>query len=74
MKQKYVGPESYTTSTLAALEHIDWKDKTREAGKFLFDPSESNRVLWFREYATDERIRDWLREDDIPHSEIIPRF
>ena len=64
LKQKYAGPESYTTSALAALEHIDWKDKTREIGKFLFDPSESDKVLWFREYASEERIRDWLRTDD----------
>jgi hypothetical protein len=61
LKQKYAGPESYTKTALAAMEHIDWKDKAREVGKFLFDPSESDKVLWFREYATEERIREWLR-------------
>ncbi len=64
LKQKYSGPESYITTALASLENIDWKDKAREIGKFLFDPSESDKVLWFREYATEERIRDWLRTDD----------
>lgn len=64
LKQMYSGPESYTTPALAALKKVDWEDKARETGKFLFDPSESDKVLWFKEYATEERIRDWLRTED----------
>jgi hypothetical protein len=64
LKQVYSGPESYITPALAALHTIDWEDKAREISKFLFDPSESDKVLWFKEYATKERIADWLRTDD----------
>ena len=61
LKQVYSGPESYITTALAALEKVDWEDKAREINKFLFDPSESDKVLLFRKYASEERIRDWLR-------------
>ena len=64
LKQMYSGPESYITPALAALKMVNWEDKTREIGKFLFEPSESDKVLWFKEYATEERIRDWLRTED----------
>lgn len=64
LKQVYSGPESYITTALAALKKVDWEDKAREISKFLFDPSESEKVLWFREYASEEKIGDWLRTDD----------
>jgi predicted nucleotidyltransferase component of viral defense system len=64
LKQVYSGPESYTTLALVALRTIDWEDKTREISKFLLDPPESDKVLWFKKFATEERIRDWLRTDD----------
>ena len=64
LKQVYSGPDSYITPALAALKTVDWEDKTREISKFLFDPSESDKVLWFSEYATKERIGDWLHTDD----------
>jgi len=64
LKQVYSGPNSYITPALAVLKKVDWEDKTLEISKFLFDPSESDKVLWFNEYATKERIRDWLRADD----------
>lgn len=64
LKQVYSGPESYITTALAALKMVDWEDKSREISKFLFDPSESDKVLLFRKYASEERIRDWLRTDD----------
>ena len=64
LKQKYIGPESYISTALAALKTVDWEDKAREISKFLFDPSESDKVLLFREYASEDRIRDWLRTDD----------
>jgi predicted nucleotidyltransferase component of viral defense system len=66
LKQIYTGPESYTTAALAALNTVDWEDKAREISKFLFDPSESDKVLWFREYATEDRMTDWLRAEDNP--------
>ncbi|MFH0758111.1 MAG: nucleotidyl transferase AbiEii/AbiGii toxin family protein [Bacteroidota bacterium] len=64
LKQMYTGPESYTKPALAALNTIVWKDKAREISKFLFDPSESDKVLLFKEYATEDRIRDWLGAED----------
>ena len=64
LKRKYSGPESYITPALTTLESVDWEDKARETGKFLFNPSESDKVLRFREYATEERIRDWLRTEE----------
>jgi len=64
LKQVYSGPESYITPALAALQSVDWEDKAREISKFLFDPSESDKVLWFKEYASEERMADWLRTDD----------
>jgi len=64
LKQVYSGPDSYITPALAALKKVDWEDKTREISKFLFDPSESDKVLWFNEYATKERIGNWLHTDD----------
>ncbi len=62
LKQTFSGPESYITPALAAFEKVDWEDKTREISKFLFDPSESEKVRLFRNYATEDRIRGWLRE------------
>jgi len=67
LKQQYKGAESYITLALAALEKIDWKDKTREISRFLFESSESDRVLRFREYATGEKIREWLHKDEPSH-------
>ena len=64
LKQVYSCPESYIAPALAALKTVDWEDKSREISKFLFDPSESEKVRRFREYATKERIGDWLRADD----------
>jgi hypothetical protein len=64
LKQVYSGPESYITPALEVLKTVDWEDKAREISKFLFDPSESDKVLWFREYASEEKIRDWLRTDN----------
>ena len=63
LKQLFSGPESYVTSALESLNKVDWEDKAREISKFLFDPSESDKVLWFNKYATAERIGDWLRSD-----------
>jgi predicted nucleotidyltransferase component of viral defense system len=63
-KQLYAGPESYTKPALAALSKVDWEDKAREISKFLFDPSESDKVLWFREYATEDRMMGWLGAED----------
>jgi predicted nucleotidyltransferase component of viral defense system len=63
LEQKYLGPESYTRLANAALKTVDWQDKSKEISKFLFDPSESDKVLWFRKYASEERIREWLRTD-----------
>jgi len=63
LKQVYSGPESYITTALEALKKVDWEDKNREIGRFLFDPSESDKVLWFKKYASEETIRDWLRSD-----------
>jgi predicted nucleotidyltransferase component of viral defense system len=65
-KQKYTGPNSYTTLALSALDKVDWEDKTREISKFLFDPSESDKVRWFRKYATEDKIASWLRAADNP--------
>jgi predicted nucleotidyltransferase component of viral defense system len=64
LKQKYLGPESYITSAIAALESVDWEDKAKEISKFLFDSSESDKVLLFKKYASEERMRDWLSTDD----------
>jgi hypothetical protein len=64
LKQVYSGPESYITSALAALNMVDWEDKAMEIGKFLFNPAESDKVLLFSKYATEERFSDWLRIDD----------
>ena len=64
LKQVYSGPESYITPALAVLETVDWEDKAREISKFLFDPSESDKVLWFKTYAPEERIEDWLSTGD----------
>jgi len=63
-KQTYYGLDSYITPALEALKKIDWNVKTREISRFLFESSESDRVLRFREYATEERIREWLSIDD----------
>jgi len=60
----FSGPESYITPALTALKTVNREDKTREKSKFLFDPSESDKVLLFKEYATKERVGDWLRADD----------
>jgi hypothetical protein len=63
LKQVYSGPESYITTALTALKTVDWEDKAREIAKFLFDPSDSDKVLWFKKYASEETIGDWLRTD-----------
>ena len=46
------------------MKTVDWEDKAREIRKFLFDPSESDKVRWFKKYASEQRIGDWLRTDD----------
>lgn len=61
MKTKYDGPDTYIKSALASLENVDWKEKTAEIKRFLFDPAEAEKVRLFAQYATDDRIRDWLR-------------
>jgi len=42
------------------LRNVDWKDKTREIEKFLFNPDEAKKVEMFPVYATEELITKWL--------------
>ncbi len=62
MQTKYTGPESYLELIGPVLEKTDWNDKTREIEKFLFNPAESDKVKLFPEYATPQKIQEWLLE------------
>lgn len=57
---KYTGPETYTRLLMPLLKKVDWKEKTGEMEKFLFDPQEAVRVQLFPDYATEEMVRSWL--------------
>jgi predicted nucleotidyltransferase component of viral defense system len=59
-QRKYTGPESYLDLIKPALKNIDWQEKTREIEKFLFHPHESEKVLFFPSYATEDTIKNWL--------------
>ncbi|MEX0982584.1 MAG: nucleotidyl transferase AbiEii/AbiGii toxin family protein, partial [Bacteroidales bacterium] len=61
LKMKYTGPESYLDLIKPALKNIDWQEKTREIEKFLFHPHESEKVLLFSSYATEDTIKNWLK-------------
>ncbi len=61
LKTKYSGPDSYIRLVRPVLMTVDWRDKTTEIEKFLFNPEEAKKVQMFPVYATEELITRWLK-------------
>ncbi|MEN8228869.1 MAG: nucleotidyl transferase AbiEii/AbiGii toxin family protein [Bacteroidota bacterium] len=60
MRRHYLGPETYLDLVKPVLSSVDWKDKTIEIEKFLFNRNESVKVKMFPVYAKDETITSWF--------------
>lgn len=60
LKTEYTGPASYVELAMEVIKTVDWKDKTKEIERFLFNTEEAIKVQMFPSYATKEAMTSWL--------------
>ena len=60
LKKEYTGPETYVELARIVLKTVDWKDKTKEIERFLFNPEEAIKVQMFSSFATEEVMSSWF--------------
>jgi predicted nucleotidyltransferase component of viral defense system len=53
LREKYFGPVHLQESILAVTQKVNWKDKLKDAERFLFNEKEANKILRFRNWVED---------------------